>query len=260
LDLSTCSATGNTITGASSPTNNHFNIFRYHQYIRGITLPSSLTSIGNYAFTYCSSLTSVTLPAGLISIGDCAFLSCTLLASATIPNGVTSIGWVAFFGCSSLASVTIPASVTTIDTQAFINCYSLTAFTVAGSNTAYAEQDGILFNKAKTTVLSVPGGKSGALTLPGTPTSIGEFALQGCRFLTSVTIPGSVTSIGYRAFYDCYNITTIIFGAGSNITTQWSNSSFPDDSSGETGNSLWTAYSAGIKPGTYTRSGSTWSQ
>ena len=71
-----------------------------------VTIPDSVTSIGNYAFSGCSSLTSVTIPDSVTSIGDYAFQSCSSLTSVTIPDSVTSIGDSAFYWCSSLTSVT----------------------------------------------------------------------------------------------------------------------------------------------------------
>jgi hypothetical protein len=148
---------------------------------------------------------------------------------------------------------------------------------VEGSNTAYSAQDGILYNKAKTTVVQVPIMKSGTLNLPSTLTSIGSYAFADCSGLTSVTIPGSVTSIGSYAFYacsgltsvtipgsvtsigeyafaGCSNLISVIFGVESNITTAWNNYAF------SSGSSLWNAYTTAPKQGTYTRSGDTWTQ
>ena len=74
--------------------------------ITSITIPNSVTSIGNYAFYKCTSLTSITIPNSVTSIGNCAFYGCSRLTSITIPNSVTSIGSNAFAGCSSLTSIT----------------------------------------------------------------------------------------------------------------------------------------------------------
>ena len=90
--------------------------------LTGITIPSSVTSIGRSAFRGCSSLTGITIPSSVTSIGSGAFAYCSSLTSITIPEGVTSISEEAFSGCSSLTDITIPESVTSIDRYAFSGC------------------------------------------------------------------------------------------------------------------------------------------
>ena len=70
--------------------------------------------------------TSITIPSGVTSIGDWAFSGCTALTSVTIPSGVASIGGWAFSGCTGLTSITIPNSVTSIGSGVFWNCTRLT--------------------------------------------------------------------------------------------------------------------------------------
>ncbi|WP_134391836.1 leucine-rich repeat domain-containing protein, partial [Flavobacterium psychrophilum] len=74
----------------------------------------------------CNSLTSVTIPNSVTFIGDHTFSNCSRLVSVTIPNTVTTIRGYAFSNCSRLTSVTIPNSVTTIENAAFYNCKRLT--------------------------------------------------------------------------------------------------------------------------------------
>jgi hypothetical protein len=93
--------------------------------LRSVTIPNSVTSIGEWAFSGCTGLTSITIGNSVTSIGKMVFQGCTSLRSVTIPNSVTSIGEFAFYGCESLRSVTIPNSVTSIGDYAFYGCTSL---------------------------------------------------------------------------------------------------------------------------------------
>ena len=70
-------------------------------------------------------MTSITIPNSVTSIGEGAFQNCLSLTSVTIPNSVTSIGREAFYGCSGLISVTIPNSVKEISYLAFSECPKL---------------------------------------------------------------------------------------------------------------------------------------
>ena len=158
--------------------------------LTSITIPNSVTSIGEFAFFDCSGMVSITIPNSVTSIGGYAFSNCSSLTSITIPNSVTSIGGSAFSGCTGLTSVTIPNSMTSIGGAAFSGCTGLTFITIPNSVTSIG---GAAFRDC-TSLTSIAIG-SGV-------TSIGQFAFSGCRCLTSITIPNSVTSIGYGAFID----------------------------------------------------------
>ena len=90
-----------------------------------MTIPNSVTSIGDNAFCNCKGLTSFTIGNSVTRIGNSAFWGCRSLTSVTIPNSVTSIGEYAFYSCSGLTSVTIPNSVNTIGDKAFEYCTDL---------------------------------------------------------------------------------------------------------------------------------------
>ena len=108
-----------------------------------ITFDGVVTLIESYAFygyqTDCNKLTSVTIPDSVTTIGDCAFCDCYSLTSVTIPDRVTTIGEYAFANCDSLTSVTIGDSVTTIGWEAFYDCDSLTSVTIGNNVTTIGE-------------------------------------------------------------------------------------------------------------------------
>ena len=96
-------------------------------------------AIADFAFSYCTSLTSITIPDSVTSIGEQAFQNCTSLTSITIPDSVTSIGKYAFKYCTSLTSITIPDSVTSIGYGAFYDCRSLSLVYYTGTKTQWAK-------------------------------------------------------------------------------------------------------------------------
>jgi len=105
-----------------------------------VTVPASVTTIGNCAFSFCVNITAITLPAGLTTINREAFDNCRELTAIVIPAGVTIINPTTFRACEKLTSITIPTAVASIGTSAFAACIGLTSVTFErNSNTTIAE-------------------------------------------------------------------------------------------------------------------------
>jgi len=144
----------------------------------------------------------------LNTIPDWAFYSLntpnTSLISIKLPKSLISIYGHSFQNCNNLKSIYIPSSVNSIDIFAFAGCSAY--FTVDSSNKYFSSQEGILFNKSKTTLIQCPTSISGNYIIPSTVTIIGDFAFVNNKKLTSIFLPKSIDSIGNYAFLSCQNL------------------------------------------------------
>ena len=133
-------------------------------------LPKHITKIGQYAFSYCQYLKNISVEAGnpiYDSRNNCHAIIETAtnkmvsgFKTTTFPESVTSIGSYAFRGMCELKSITIPSNIKTIEYHAFIGCTNLTSVTI----------------------------ESGVTTL-------GNRVFESCTGLTKIFIPASVTTI-----------------------------------------------------------------
>jgi hypothetical protein len=177
--------------------------------LQTVTIPAAQT-IGQDAFRDCTSLQTVTMNA-VKTIDRWAFYDCTSLQTVTM-NAVETIED-AFNGCTSLTSVYLPASLISID-GTFYRCVNLAAITVDGANPNYSGENGMLLDKAGTTLIAYPGAK-GAVTLTNI-TTIGEWAFSECTGLTSVTANAAQT-IGYNAFAYSTDLQTVTLNTAETI-------------------------------------------
>ena len=173
-----------------------------------VELPASIggypvVAIGESAFSYCHNVTKIVIPDTVISIGNGAFLYCIKLGNVVIPNSVKSIGNSAFGGCYSLVEINIPKSITTIGNHAF-EC----VINVDDDNQSYSSDNGVLFNKNKTQILSYPRSGARIYEIPSSVTHIGDSAFADCK-IENLLIPNSVVFIGNRAFANCTSLKSI---------------------------------------------------
>ena len=244
--------------------------------LTSIIIPDGVTSIGSYAFSGCDNLTSVSIGEGVRNIGGHTFYGCYNLTSVVwnaihcedftsndtpfYYNDGSPANMIHFnvrgkitaftFGdkvehvpahlCAwmpQLSSLIIPSAVTSIGSGAFASCKQLTTIVVDAANVAFCVQDGVLFNKNKTTLIVYPPslqrnvytipdgvlridegafslcGKLVSISIPESVTNIGDNAFTGCSKLPSITIPEGVKKIGGGVFIDCSSLVSIVWNA-----------------------------------------------
>ena len=176
----------------------------YEDYpLKSISLPPTLTKIGNFAFEY-TSLENVVMPSGIKSIGDYAYSSCQELKYLTLNEGLETIGNFAFNYNTSLKKLVCPSTLTDIGGSAFSACEGMTTLYLNEGLETIGDHafDGI-------------GVKS--LKIPQTVKTICSFSdnsniVQGfanCPNLVYLQLPAYCGNYGPKAFYGNEMLTTV---------------------------------------------------
>ncbi|MDE5853692.1 MAG: leucine-rich repeat protein [Ruminococcus sp.] len=185
-----------------------------------ITIPQSITSIGNYAFWMCD-FNSCVIPESVTSIGIEAFNDTpwldimrkqnplviinnilidarTVKGDVIIPDGLTAIPDFVFYKNEDVTGVTIPDSVKIIGNSAFEYCSSLSRVNLPDSLTGIGDF-----------AFAFCENLSGTFTIPSGVETIGSHAFRDCRRITEVIIKNGVTEIGNSAFSICLSLENV---------------------------------------------------
>lgn len=208
-----------------------------------LDIPNSVTNIKADAFGACSDLTSInvaadnpnyesidgvlydedktvliqypasspalscSIPNTVTSISSGAFASSKNLTTVNIPNSVTLIKEKAFENCTALTSISIPASVNYIENMALIYCNNLSVITVDAANANYCSENGVLYDKNKTTLIHYPAANTAqSFAIPESVTTILPYAFMNIKNLRELTVNGKSTQITPDAFGETYSI------------------------------------------------------
>ena len=198
-----------------------------------LAIPSELggrpvVRVGGGAFRGCTALRSVSLPPTVESVGDGAFSGCSSLASLTLPEGLRRLGSNAFTGCP-LESVTVPASLESTGAHRWASGpfegSSLRSATLAEGSARVVP--GLFSGCSKLSSVSVPGtvtsvgeyafrgcsGLPASLEVPPSVRELRDCAYEGCTSLESVTLPDRFERVGANAFRGCSSLASVMLPA-----------------------------------------------
>lgn len=168
-----------------------------------ITIPASVTEIGEDAFRSASNLSEIIFEGDkVVAIGAYAF-SRTAIKKFEIPKNVKVINKYTFFLCTNLEEITIPANVTTIGEQAFARCKNLSSVTIETTKLGKNGCENGIFADCSISNVTFP---EGITYMPDRLFNSAGF-VEGAK----ITIPGSVKEIGSGAFSYARNLSEIIF-------------------------------------------------
>jgi len=177
-----------------------FTFYKNSKRVKRIIIPEGYTSIGEWTFRDCIDLTEIKLPESLTSIEDYSFLDCTGLTEIRLPENLTSIGDHAFEGCTGLTKIKLPKTLASIGYDAFKDCTGLAEISVDENNPLFCSFDGVLFDKAMTTLLLFPQGKKGSYSVPEGIVKIRHSAFDKCVGITGISFPQSLLLIDSYGF------------------------------------------------------------
>lgn len=183
--------------------------------IRFLSIPESVTELGDRTFKNCYYLEEIKLPSSLSNLPEGIFKNCYSLKEIEIPNTVTSIPDEAFFGCISLNSVIIPESVTEIGKKAFAGCNSLEKLTIPNSVITIKGEAFGLYEKPYEAKFIEPfldveiGNYIGikSLVIPDSVENIETYTFEGLTKLEFLKLPNSLKKIEYGLFNDGFKST-----------------------------------------------------
>ena len=197
--------------------------------IYGTIMGRPVTHIQDNAFANCTNLANVTIPASVSSLGNSVFSGCTGLNGAYFLGKAPREVGADVFGGATHSTVYYQRRKAGWNSTFADRPTSLLPFTYT-MNGVEATFSG--FNSVCSGEVSVMGeiggcpvtrigcqaflGCSGLtrVFIPASVTGIGEGAFSGCGGLSSVTLPASVTSVGSYAFLDCFGLTRVTLGNG----------------------------------------------
>lgn len=159
-------------------------------------IPGYLFEGSSYVYVY-----EITIPDSVTEIGERAFAGCQLLQSVELPDKLEKIGYGAFQQNTGLREITLPASVMTISSYAFSDCPNLITVTLTDNNKYIRTPQGFKLYSLDIEEGAFSGcSKLTNVNLSKNVKTISSEVFRGCRSLESLILPANLDTLGMGAF------------------------------------------------------------
>lgn len=204
-----------------------YNAFYNCKSLNTISLPATLTDLGQEAFKGCEALTAITIPAGIRFLRSSTFDGCIQLSSVEFADESTlkSLYDYAFRNDIALVNITLPKSLESFDIKAFDGCKNLEKVMIDGfgeagyqdSGTYYSDGSGAVYKVSDKSLYFKPA--ACVIGIGDDVTILSSAFYKDNTDITTLRIPANIEVIDEEALSGCSNLETISFEEGSKLKT-----------------------------------------
>ncbi|MDD6857265.1 MAG: leucine-rich repeat protein [Lachnospiraceae bacterium] len=172
-----------------------------------VVIDNNVEILGRAAFGACTDVNRIVLGDKINEIRDICFMY-SGLTELNIPDSCTNIGRDIFFGCQGLTTVNIPAGIKELNYAIFEGSYIRDL--ILPDDSAFAYENGIIYDRDKTKVMLALGESAEEVVIPEGVIEICEDAFKNQIKMQNVIFPESLEKIGRYAFDCCIGLKNII--------------------------------------------------
>ena len=172
-----------------------------------VVIDNNVEILGRAAFGKCTDVNRIVLGDKITEIRDICFMY-SGLTELNIPDSCTNIGRDIFFECQGLTTVNIPVGIKELNYAIFEGSYIRDL--ILPDDSAFAFENGIIYDRNKTKVILALGESAEEVVIPEGVIEICDYAFKNQIKMQNVILPESLEKIGIYAFDCCIGLKNII--------------------------------------------------